>query len=743
MAFTTSISSNERFKKGLGLLFLLVAVALGLYFLSFPSINLAAAVAGPTTYPVDLLNEWPEFPHGIDVNNRDQEVRTTLGTLFPFGYIPGNPEWHIGQWHGAYPFIPPLLGTTTNGAVEYKTEGKRLVIGPGNRLIMGVNTVDRALHTNTGKKDKTQFGLSRDTWTAGADFYRLTDLASIKLTFKGRLTKAEKGPGGLEGGSAQAFLGFHVRNATTTGAGVDDVMYFVIGLYDARYSVKPETVNIDGASMDQYIIYNTGTEAIAGKGVTFSDKQWHTVDVDLLPIMKRGLTKIWAEADKSGGPDSYASKNFADYTFSQVAAHWEMSENMNVEFEFQDLDVVANVLSDKPILTLTADVDRVLPGGATTVRWNTRNVSNCTITGPNVASSGVSGSFSTGPLASTSVYTLACGAETRQLSVRVSAMGCAITAAPSSVTAGNPVTLSWNTVGTFLSKSIYPGITNEMMSGVNSIVVRPQLTTNYEMTLWNGTRMTPGGERAVFSQCNAVVTVAPGPDVTAPSVSITAPAPNASVAGMTTVTVVASDANGVTSVEFKDGGTSLFLDTTAPYSYNWNTTLVTDGAHTLTAVARDAAGNVATNSIQVQVSNATPPMSSDAAKIKADLEKIDAALRTWGASKAKWWSDASFNLGTNPTIDALIQKYPDLKAILPTAPVPPTGFAAYRYKNNENTFACGGNIQAGVNILSTSNAASVKTELDQLVDGSDGAGCGKVTYNSTLLIYKLSNTTAK
>jgi N,N-dimethylformamidase beta subunit-like, C-terminal/Concanavalin A-like lectin/glucanases superfamily/Bacterial Ig-like domain/Bacterial Ig domain/Calx-beta domain len=95
------------------------------------------------------------------------------------------------------------------------------------------------------------------------------------------------------------------------------------------------------------------------------------------------------------------------------------------------------------------------------------------------------------------------------------------------------------------------------------------------------------------------------PDATPPAVSVTSPAAGATVSGTVTVTADASDNIGVAGVQFMLDGASLGAeDTTAPYSVSWNTTAVTNGTHTLTARARDAAGNVTTSSaISVTVSN--------------------------------------------------------------------------------------------------------------------------------------------
>ena len=83
-------------------------------------------------------------------------------------------------------------------------------------------------------------------------------------------------------------------------------------------------------------------------------------------------------------------------------------------------------------------------------------------------------------------------------------------------------------------------------------------------------------------------------DPSAPSVSITSPANNAQVSGITTVQADASDDVGVAGVQFFLDGNSLGVeDTTAPYGTNWDTRAFANGAHTLTARVRDTSGRTA------------------------------------------------------------------------------------------------------------------------------------------------------
>lgn len=87
-----------------------------------------------------------------------------------------------------------------------------------------------------------------------------------------------------------------------------------------------------------------------------------------------------------------------------------------------------------------------------------------------------------------------------------------------------------------------------------------------------------------------------GVDVTPPVVSITSPLANATLGGSVTISAAASDDLGVVGVRFRVDGGSLGAEVTnPPYAVTWNSGGATPGQHTLTAVARDAAGHDTTS----------------------------------------------------------------------------------------------------------------------------------------------------
>ena len=111
------------------------------------------------------------------------------------------------------------------------------------------------------------------------------------------------------------------------------------------------------------------------------------------------------------------------------------------------------------------------------------------------------------------------------------------------------------------------------------------------------------------------------------AVSITSPPAGAIVSGSVNVTAAVTGGVAVAGVQFQvDAANFGAEDTDAPYSATWDTTAASDGPHTLTASARDIAGNVVTSVlVAVRVENTTPPPTA------GRVEETDPAVSFSGA----------------------------------------------------------------------------------------------------------------
>ncbi len=100
------------------------------------------------------------------------------------------------------------------------------------------------------------------------------------------------------------------------------------------------------------------------------------------------------------------------------------------------------------------------------------------------------------------------------------------------------------------------------------------------------------------------------PDAQPPAVTLTAPARGARVSNTVPVSAIANDNVGVLGVRFQVDGADLGAEVLSPpYNATWNTRNVSNGRHTVRAIARDLAENNTVSSASVTVTNdATSPL---------------------------------------------------------------------------------------------------------------------------------------
>ncbi len=170
--------------------------------------------------------------------------------------------------------------------------------------------------------------------------------------------------------------------------------------------------------------------------------------------------------------------------------------------------------------------------------------------------------------------------------------------------AGNDVTLTWGASSDNIGVTSYvgkrSGVDIATVTGLTylDIDVAAGVTHTYTVHAKDaaGNQSAPSNSVPVFIG-----------DTTLPTVSIDAPADSATVTGTVTVEMSAGDDVGVSSVALKLDGATIATLSTPPYHHEWDTTTSSDGAHTLTAVATDTAGNIATSTaVDVTVDNPEP-----------------------------------------------------------------------------------------------------------------------------------------
>ena len=111
-------------------------------------------------------------------------------------------------------------------------------------------------------------------------------------------------------------------------------------------------------------------------------------------------------------------------------------------------------------------------------------------------------------------------------------------------------------------------------------------------------------DSSALTTTSSAVNVTVSNDVTAPVVSILAPAANAVLRGEAVVDANVSDESAITSVAVFDGASLVASGTSAPWTFAWDTSGAAQGGHSLRVVATDEFGNVGEATVTLLVDNA-------------------------------------------------------------------------------------------------------------------------------------------
>ena len=245
-----------------------------------------------------------------------------------------------------------------------------------------------------------------------------------------------------------------------------------------------------------------------------------------------------------------------------------------------------------------------------------------------------------------------------------------------------------------------------------SLSTPPTLTQGNHSLLVTGTVSGASLDRIEFLNDTTCVPSSTGDNctisTTPPTVSVTAPAGGSTVTGSVNLTATASATTSgatISKVQFVlDGTTNIgAADTTSPYSVSWDSTAVSNGAHTITAIATDSNNQPATSAaVNVTVNN--PPKCTTATLAAPTGLAQDATTTTYTAVGMKW---------TAPT---------------PTAGCTITGYNVYR--SGGTTPVNGGTLITGTSYVDTGRTASTSYSYTvQAVDSGPNTSAKSASVN--------------
>ena len=249
-----------------------------------------------------------------------------------------SPNWYLAQWATKFSLRSAPCRTDGAGSVWYENEGKKVVVGAGEKrdLILEIRGKpeygERARkrgeswpHLLVEQDAKKVFSLDRLKELRLRGAFRL-------LYFKDHMKK--KADPSLHAGQFQLFL--VVKNIDPRSADHGNYFWFGVPFFDNRRDFPGPYRAEDAGKADatHKLIYTISSRNFLSSSL--KDNLWHRVDIDLLPFIKKGIAYGTENGFlRDSDPSHYAVVN--------MNMGWEIPGIYDGAMQVRDLVVAARV----------------------------------------------------------------------------------------------------------------------------------------------------------------------------------------------------------------------------------------------------------------------------------------------------------------------------------------------------------------------------------------------------------------
>lgn len=257
-----------------------------------------------------------QFQRGFILLSAQPGKRVPVGKLA--GPQAGAPAWDLCEWSSQFPLPTNQIALTAPAHWSCTNAAKQVMIGRAGvgdwDLLLGVNaSVEYAVHARRANEPWVHLLVQQSFSNPPA----LSQLSRAQLYLEARLLHSRKIPTpdytpNLH--AAQFLMYFTVQNLNRKSPGHGRLLWFGVPIYDDRSQfAHGHEAKDPGTGM---FIYSLPGDVFARQST--HDGGWVVFDLDLLPLMKKGLATAWRNNFLT------ESKDLADYRLSGMNLGWEV-----------------------------------------------------------------------------------------------------------------------------------------------------------------------------------------------------------------------------------------------------------------------------------------------------------------------------------------------------------------------------------------------------------------------------------
>jgi hypothetical protein len=299
---------------------------------------LAACELVQAEHAVMLLDDT-RFARGFEVLSPVARPQAVVGTIRP-DKAGAKSVWKLAQWDSRFNLADARPAILPNKAVRFFDGAKAVTFFPPG----GEADISFALHGSTEYR-----GTPIRKGDAWAHLYAerglvahptVGDLSALRLAVQYRLIRAEiKRPQLFDPAAhtAQFQTFLTVANCRPNSSAKGDYFWFGVQMYDVRHRFPPAFVAKDVGSdrkiATDKLIYSPPAQVFSDRSA--HDRQWVSIDKDILPLIRDGLRTAW----QRGFLDD--SHDWADYCLAGLDIGWEVPGLVDAEMQVRGLKLEA------------------------------------------------------------------------------------------------------------------------------------------------------------------------------------------------------------------------------------------------------------------------------------------------------------------------------------------------------------------------------------------------------------------
>jgi len=294
--------------------------------------------AEQTESTIALLDDT-RFERGFTVWSPTPGSHVKEGSLRPNKDAP-EPVWGLAQWHSRFTLAETEPQRMPDGAIRFADGAKSVTFFPlGSDADVAFGLLGTIEYEGKAPKpgDPWSHLLAERKLAANPS---IKELEALPLFVQYRLVEERVSqPEGFtpRRHTAQFVFYITVQNRNRQSPGFGDYYWFGVPMYDTRYRIpkahKATDVGSDRKPATGKFIFNPGGDKYTTQSA--HDRQWVTIERDLLPLVREGLETAWQRGYLKD------SHNPADYRLGGMNTGWEVTGPIDVEMQIRGLRLEA------------------------------------------------------------------------------------------------------------------------------------------------------------------------------------------------------------------------------------------------------------------------------------------------------------------------------------------------------------------------------------------------------------------